>query len=657
MQMAQQLSDVNKQEILQPKRRTKSLLHKSLLPALLGLFLLPTPSVTAQQTTIDILIDASELPRKLLRATLKLKAPTAITGSTDTRPALLYPKWIPGIHGPRNPIGNLAGIAVTDSQGKVITWERDWHDIYRIFIDSPSKRNISLQTTYICSQPTVNSKGVDSYGYSNLGVINWNTVIFYPEGIPISKIEIRAGVILPTGWDYGSALQESSRSGDTVFFKAETLENFIDKPLICGTNFRTVELGDLKHAKYYLHMVADDAGDLPREDSLLTPLRNVVKEAEELFGGTHFSEYHYLLVLSSHVGRTGLEHRNSSLNSVKANEFRSGDWEDKQIPYLLTHEFVHAWVGKYRRPEGMYTNDYMQPKDTDLLWVYEGMTQYLGNLLAVRSGFVSEERYIDNLAGSIGGLINQKGRKWRPLRDTEIAGYTLRGGSKNWSYLRRGQDYYREGSALALEFDARIRTLTDGNKSLDDFCREFYTKGGGANHAEPFSLKEVEQTLMRQAELNWDSLIQIRVYQTQERFDPEVVRQCGYRLTFTPEAPERIKRYQKRYKSGFFTESLGFSIGASGKVGQVMPGSPADDAGLYTGVELIGVGGKKFTTRRLEDAIRNSVMTGEVNLMVLDGDDFESVTINYDDGLRYYTLTPDPDKQDLLKNILQPLRK
>ena len=457
--------------------------------------------------TMHVIVDARELPRKLVYGAIRMDAPKVVSGATNTRPALLYPKWIPGIHGPKNPVENLAGIVVTSPRGDTITWERDWRDVYRIFLNTKSGSHISLKTTYICSQPTTNSRGVDCYGYENLGVINWNTILFYPEGIPISEIEVRAGIVLPQGWDYGSALVESSRSGDTVFFNPETLENFIDRPLICGSNFRTVKLADLEHAQYYLHMVADDAGDLPREDSLLNPLRNVVKEAEALFGGTHFSEYHYLLVLSDHVGRTGLEHRNSSLNGVSANEFRGGDWENKQIPYLLTHEFVHAWCGKYRRPVGMYTKDYMEPKDTDLLWVYEGMTQYLGNLLAVRSGFVKDERFKDNLAGSIGGLINQRGRRWRPLRDTEVAGYTLRGGSRNWGLLRRSQDYYREGAALALEFDARIRNLTDGKKSLDDFCREFFTKGGGKTHAVPFDLQEVENTLNRQAQFNWDSLI------------------------------------------------------------------------------------------------------------------------------------------------------
>ncbi len=641
--------------------RTSCILHKNLSRRLLAtvfcLLTLAPVSVFSQQTTLKIIVDATELPRKLLRASIDFSTPKPVPAATDSRPAMLYPKWIPGIHGPKNPISNLAGIKVENPKGEVITWERDWRDVYRIFIDTPSKRDVTLQTTYICSQPTVNSKGVDSYGFANLGVVNWNTILFYPEGIPISDIEVQAGIVLPSGWDFGTALREQSRAGDTVFFKAETLEDFVDKPLICGENFRTVKLATLDNAEYFLHMVSDDPGDLPREDSLLNPLRNVVKEAEALFGGTHFSEYHYLLVLSGKVGRTGLEHRNSSFNSVKANEFRDGDWEDKQIPYLLTHEFVHAWCGKYRRPVGMYTKDYMEPKDTDLLWVYEGMTQYLGNLLAVRSGFVTAERYKENLASNMGGLINQRGRQWRPLRDTEVAGYTLRGGSRNWSNLRRGQDYYREGAALALEFDARIRSLSDGKRSLDDFCREFFTKGKGKKHAEGFDLAEVEQTLLRQAEFNWDSLIQIRVYQTQERFDPEVIRQCGYRLTYTPEIPKRVKRYKRLYKFESFLPSLGFTIGSTGKIGQVTPDSPADDVGLYTGVEVIGVEGKKFSLSRLEDAVRSSVMSGKVNLLTLTGDTFKPVTIDYDAGLRYYTLTADSNRPDLLEKIVAPLAK
>ena len=601
---------------------------------------------TASAATMKITVDARDLPRKLLHSTTTFD-------QLGTDNALLFPKWVPGTHGPRGPIQNITGLRMSDARGKTVTWERDWADVYRFFVHD--KGPITVELDYICSQPSTNSRGIDSYGESNIGIINWNTVLLYPEGTPVADIDVDLTLILPDGWRFGSALRTRDIDDNTVYFKTVSLEELIDRPLICGEHFRSMELAATDHATYYLHMVSDDPGDLPRHDSIVTPLADMVREAEALFGGTHFSEYHFLLTLSDNAPRLGLEHRNSSLNGVSAKELRDADWEDKRLPYLLPHEFAHAWCGKYRRPKGMNTPDYMRTKDTELLWVYEGMTQYLGYLLKIRSGLQETEDFVDDVAGILGGLINQKGRQWRPLRDTEVSAYTLRGGSKHWGFLRRSQDYYREGAMLWLEIDARIRNDSDGKKSIEDFCHDFFTRGDGKSHAVSFDLKEIVETLSRHSHFNWDSLINERVYQPQEKFDTEVARQCGYRLEYTTETPERVKRWQKRFKGAYFLESLGMSANAKGKIGSIIPDSPADQAGLYDGVEIVGVEGKKYKPKRLEDAIRNSVMTGKVTLLTLNGDKYEDVIIDYNDGLRYYTLTRDSSRSDRLSEIMKPL--
>ncbi|MFQ5606518.1 MAG: hypothetical protein ACE5GA_01120, partial [Candidatus Zixiibacteriota bacterium] len=589
--------------------------------ALMALLTLASPS-TAPAASMSVVVDATELPRKLLHSTANMDL-------ADKTRALLYPKWIPGIHGPRGPVENVSGLRILDASGKTLDWKRDWSDVYRFFVEAGARKSIEVSLDYICSQPSVNSRGIDSYGEENIGIINWNTVLLYPQGIPVADINVSLTLVLPQGWGHGSALRESQRRGDTVEFETVTFEELIDAPLICGENFRKMKLVTTERATYYLHLASDDAGDLPRHDSIVAPLAKLAREAEALFGGVHFAEYDFLLTLSDRAPRLGLEHRSSSLNGVRTKELRDAEWKNKRIPYLLPHEFAHAWCGKYRRPAGMHTPDYMADKDTDLLWVYEGMTQYLGYALKVRSGLQKAEDFIGDVAGEIGGLINQKGRRWRPLRDTEVAAYTLRGGSKHWGYLRRSQDYYREGAMLWLEIDARLRNMTDGETSIEDFCHDFFTRGDGKAHALPFDLDEIIGVLNRHSDFNWDSLITQRVYKTQERFDPEVARQCGYRLEYTTETPERVKRWQKRFKGAFFYESIGLSSSSKGKISDVIPGSPADQSGLFSGVQIVGVEGKKFSVKRLEDAIRNSVMTEKVTLLVLNGDSYEDVVIEY----------------------------
>ncbi|HSG98601.1 MAG TPA: hypothetical protein VLB27_01035, partial [candidate division Zixibacteria bacterium] len=355
------------------------------------------------------------------------------------------------------------------------------------------------------------------------------------------------------------------------------------------------------------------------------------------------------------IGFHGLEHRECSLNGVKADELRNADWDDKRVVYLLPHEFAHAWCGKYRRPAGMYKDNFMDTKRTDLLWVYEGMTQYLGYLLAVRCGYADSLKFVDDLAGDITGLILMKGREWRPLRDTEVSAYTLRGGSDHWAYLRRSQDYYREGAVFFFEINAMLRNLTDGQKSLDDFCRSFFAPREPDAPARPFTREEVVTELAALAPYNWDSLIEARVYQTQERFAPTVAEALGYRLEYTTEAPARYGKWEKRYHGTYFLESLGLSLSSAGQITSLVPGSPADNAGLAQNNTVIGVEGKKYSAKRLEDAVRNTATSGAVNLLVLNGETYKEVVIPYDGGLRYYTLIRRDDAPDRLMEILRPL--
>jgi len=408
------------------------------LVAVVAVLALPAGESLAATTTMQVTVDATDLPRTLLHTTIATQAPPA---NSAGKSAFMFPKWIPGIHGPKGPIQNIGGLHFYNAAGDALTWERDFREMYRFNLDKRPSGQVTVKADYICGQPSTNSRGVDSYGYDNLGIINWNTVLFYPEGFAARDITVELTLILPDGWSHGSALRVNNTSGNTVTFKPASLETIMDSPLLCGENFRTVELVTTDLAKYFVHIMADDAGDLPKDDSAYIPLRKLAREAEKLFGGVHFEEYHLLLGLTDKVHTLGLEHRESSLNTLSADALRDNDWKGERIQYLLSHEFVHAWCGKFRRPEGMYTDTFHADKNNNMLWVYEGLTQYLGNVLATRCGYATTEEFIDRTAGSISSSIHQKGREWRSVHATEHSSSMLRGGSKSWPNLRRSQDY------------------------------------------------------------------------------------------------------------------------------------------------------------------------------------------------------------------------
>ncbi|NQV15924.1 hypothetical protein HQ531_10745 [bacterium] len=610
-------------------------------------FASPTPG-TASSTKMLIVVDATDLPRKLLRS--------QITFNTSDDAAVLYPKWWPGHHGPVGAVGNIAGLTFTDSNDKTLEWERDWQNIYRFsWVGATGKSRVNANLTYICNQQTANTEGCDSYGYPQIGIINWNTVVLYPEGIPIRDIVVQVKLLLPKDWQYGSALPFDQVNGDTLVFKPVTFEELIDMPLICGLNFSTVKYATTKMADYYLHIAADDEDFLPKDESVYTAFKNLAYEAEALFGRTHFKEYHFLLTVSDLLSLNGLEHRNSSLNGVRGDAFKDPSEYDKYLGYVMPHEFVHAWCGKYRRPVGMDTPDYQMTKNMDMLWVYEGLTTYLGGVLGTRSGFQSFEENLDGWALFWGRHFNQQGRSWRSLRDTQVANYTIRKGSKSWGFLRRNQDYYDEGAMIWLEFDTRIRSATGGRKSLDDFCFQIFSKGDPNAHTVPLELGEVISVLQELADEPWANLIDQKMNHTEDSFRPEGITRSGYAFTFTDKESNLWKYWEEIYwEAQLYHKSVGLTANVDGVIGGVVPDGPADQAGLYDGVKIIGVNGKTYSPDRLERAVRNTPSAGKLTLLTLNGDTYYEYKIDYNGGLRYDKLIPVKGERDLLKKIMKP---
>jgi predicted metalloprotease with PDZ domain len=599
-------------------------------------------------TKMELTVDATELPRKLLHSKISLN----LSGDTAS---LFFPKWIPGIHAPKGPVENLGCFKVTDENGNAISWERDWADPFRFMVFAKQdEHKYDISMTYICNQYSVNSKGIDSYGYPSLGIISWNTNIVYPEGIPIRDIMVDLKLILPKGWGFGSALPYYKKQGDTLYFNTITLEELVDMPLITAEYFRTVKITSTDLADYYIHMAADNAHSLDVNDSILAPLENLVKEAELLFTRTHFDSYHFLLVLSDQVNSLGLEHRNSSLNAVGANGLLKFGKESKRLEYLLSHEFAHAWCGKYRRPAGMDKTDFNSDKNTDLLWFYEGLDEYLGDVLATRSGLATEEYYKGSVANILKNIKNKKGRSWRPLRDTQVSAYLLRGSSASWPSLRRSQDYYSEGALIWMEFDARIRNATNGQKSLDDFFAEIFGSGDPDALTNPITLEEIISVLNSLADEQWAEMIDEKVNKPHDNLNLEVLDQMGYKIGYTDKKSAYLKSREARYQGASLDESLGFYIRNTGIIYDVVVGSLADKAGLYSGAEILGVNGKKFSKIRLENAVKKSTETGKVSLIVAFGDKIKEIVLEYNKGLRYFTIILEEGKPDRFKEIVAP---
>jgi predicted metalloprotease with PDZ domain len=611
-----------------------------------------TPRATGAAEAVEVQVDARELPRKLVEARARFRVQPG-------RRSFYYPRWMPGTHAPMGPVQNLAGLIFETTEGKPLAWVRDETDPYRFSCDvPPGQSHLVVRTRYICNQQTVNSDGADCFGNALLGVLNWNTLLLYPEGKPVAALPVRLELRLPEGWRLATALKVREHDAAAVRFETVDFETLVDSPLVAGKFLRSIPLkAPNVSVPHSLEVVSESEAALQLPEELIARLGRVVGEAFALFGRHPYPAYSFLLTLSDAIGFTGLEHLSSSLNGLKERDLADVEKIAPWSAYLLPHEFAHAWCGKWRRPQGMVTPDFHTPERTELLWIYEGLTQYLGNVLSTRAGLVKPEDYKASLVHSLGWLIHTKGRRWRTLEDTASSSYLIRAPSPSWSLYRRDQDYYVEGELVWMEADALIRKETDGARSLDDFCRRFFGAERAGAGVHPYTLEEVTGAMSAVHPHDWKAFFAERVQRTQKELPLEFLTLLGYRLQYGAQRSKLLKEAEERWHFRDFSDSLGLVVAEDGRVTRVVPEKPADRAGLYEGVQVLGVGGRKFSLQRMEDGVAGSVASRSVKLLVLQGDVLRDLELDYGDGSKYLELARDEGQPDRLGALIQPLVK
>jgi predicted metalloprotease with PDZ domain len=294
----------------------------------------------------------------------------------------------------------------------------------------------------------------------------------------------------------------------------------------------------------------------------------------------------------------------------------------------------------------------------DLLWVYEGLTEYLGNLLAERSGLRSAEQYREGLALTAANLDHRPGRTWRPLEDTARSVQTLRMLGQPWSSWRRGLDYYPEGELIWLEVDSIIRQQTHGQRSLDDFCRRFHGGQSGPPMVVPYAFDDVVRTLNDVAPYDWASLLRERVAATSTHAPLGGIEGEGWKLVYNDRPNAFTQAAEKLFKFADFSYSLGFTIAEDGKLNDVIVGSPAYQSGIGPGMKLIAANGRKWTPEVLHAAIKAAQGTSApIQLIVENGQFFQTYSVPYHDGDKNPHLERASGQPDLLGVMLTPLIK
>ena len=610
-----------------------------------ALFLAALPLAAAP---ITIRVDATEAPTNVLHAHLTIPASPGPL-------ALFYPKWIPGEHGPTGPIVGLTGLRFS-ANGSPIVWQRDPVEMYEFHVDVPAGASaIDIDLDYLLPPPG-SAFTAGASASPRLAVLSWNTVLLYPQAASSDALQYEPKLRIPAGWKYATALETRSAGGD-IQFETVSLTTLVDSPVQMGVNLKKIDLPNGTGLRHTIDLASENTFALETPSDFATRYSRLVDETSALFGANHYRHYDWLFTLSNQVAHFGLEHHQSSDDRTNENAITDEEAR-KWVSTLLAHEFVHSWNGKYRRPAGLAVSNYEKPMTGELLWVYEGLTTYLGELLPYRSGLLTAEEYRDQVASNAAEMTQHVGRTWRPLIDTAVAAQVLYGSGGAGVSQRRSVDFYPEGSLLWLDVDMTIRSLTAGKRSLDDFCRAFF--GGSSGHPEmrPYTFDDLVSALNSVAANDWRSFLNQRLTSISPTPPLGGIENAGWRLTYNDQPNLAIQHYEHASKSIDLNDSLGFTVKDTGSIGDVIPNSPAARAGIVSGSRIIAINGRKSSSDTLRDVVKASTTSNTpIELIVEAGEFYTTARIAYTGGIRYPHLERVTGKADLLEVLGRPLAR
>lgn len=599
--------------------------------------------------SINLAVDATEAPRKILH----VRESISVQAGQLT---LLYPEWIPGEHGPTGPVVDVAGLKITVADS-ALPWRRDLVNMYAIHCNVPG--GVATHNVVFDYLLPPNTEGFSSAASSSaqLLLLSWNQVVLYPDTPRPEEINVTPNLVIPPDWKYATALSPKVHVGNTIHFEPVSLTMLIDSPVQTGAHCRRIDLTPSSGIPHFLNICSDDDVSLAMSQDQIAAYRNLVVEANALFSSHHYSHYDFLYTLSDQVAHFGLEHHQPSDDRL-AERTLLDDMLRVSSAGLLPHEFVHSWNGKYRRPAGLATGDYSTPMKDDLLWVYEGLTEYLGEMLTARSGLWTPEEYREELAYQAAFLDNRPGRTWRPLQDANDEAQLLYNARDDWDSWRREVDFYDEGNLIWLEADVILRQLTKGKKSLDDFCLKFHGGGDTGPVVKPYVFDDVVAAMNEVAPYDWRSFFTARLQSLTSHAPMGGIEESGWKVVYKDIPTQMQTAIEQRRKYFDFRFSIGLVMKDDATVRDVIPGSAAAKAGIGPGMKLIAVNGRQYSKDGLRTALRNAkASTTSIELLVANGEFYKTYPVDYHSGERYPHLERDASRPDLLSVIISPIAK
>jgi predicted metalloprotease with PDZ domain len=604
--------------------------------------------LAGQATELTVRVDARDVARMRVHSELVLAVkPGPLT--------LVFPKWIPGEHGPSGPLDSIIGLEIK-ANGSRLEWTRDPLDMFSIAITVPAGADhldISLDSG-LSTQETGFTEGRTSS--AQLVVLPWNAFVLLPKGRDAEAIDTVASAVPPAGWGTACALASHDLAGGGIELEPVSLARLIDSPVQMGRYMKRIDLPgsaprpDLSHS---IALAADSAVALTVPDDFARGYGRLVAEAGALFGSRLYRHYTWLLTLSDHVAHFGEEHHESS-DDRAGEKALSEPGLRHDLAYLLAHEYVHSWNGKYRRPEGLLSPDYQKPMDGSLLWVYEGLTTFWGYVLPARADLLTPQDFRELIATAAGHFDIVSGPRWRPLADTAVQAQVLYGSPPTWESARRSVDFYDASVFLWLDVDSELRERTQGRASLDDFMARFYAGPSGKPMLKPYAEQDVYDTLATIAPGDWRPVLRRHLDVTGTSALMASLERAGWRVTYSAEKNSWVEVLQNVVKMTDREWSIGLRLDEKGLIMDATENRAAARAGAGPGMTIVAVNGRKFSAQVLDVAIAEAQLSGKpIDLLVESSDFFRTLSVAYFDGPRFPHLTRIEGQPDTLTLVVK----
>jgi predicted metalloprotease with PDZ domain len=601
--------------------------------------------------TMQVAVNATNTDQRILDVTQ-----TIALGSVSGKLVLRLPRWLPGNHAPRGEMDKIAGLIFT-VDGKPLEWRRDPVDVFAFHLALPAgAKTLVARFQFLSATKADQGRVVVTDAMMNL---QFDRLSLYPAGHFVRQIPVQASVTYPAGWQAATSLR-GTRTGDTIVYAPVDYETLVDSPIFAGKYFKAVPLDP----QVTLNIVADTPEELAATPAQIEHHKLLVQQADKLFGARHFDHYDFLLAITDKMGSIGLEHHRSSENGVDPGYFLK--WEDGPGERnLLPHEYVHSWDGKFRRPARLWQPDYAAPMQNDLMWVYEGQTQFWGHILGARSGLYSKQQSLDAIAQIAARLDQVKGREWRSVEDTTFDSITAARRPKAFASWQRTEDYYNEGLLVWLEADAIIARESKGTKGMDDFARAFFGMKDGDWGVLPYERDEVIARLNAVAPYDWATFLRDRIDRSTKEAPKAGITMGGYSLVYGDKPSSATRSFESDGKAVDQSYGIGLVVKDDGEVSAVIWNSPAFRAGMALGNRIVAVNDVEYSSAAWRKAIAATAAAPAtkdaparaaqpLRLILKQDKRFRTISLDYSGGLRYPRLEKTGSGEGSLDRLLAP---